>query len=79
MMIDQLFHATIILFIIIVILPPYMEIYKVFNLYLGINFEILRFVGSTISDSPQTKISWIMMFIEDKQFHSHVCHTYKNT
>jgi len=31
-------HAIIIFFTIIVILPPYMEIYKVFNLYLGINF-----------------------------------------
>jgi hypothetical protein len=31
-----------ILFIIIVILPPYMEIYKVLSPHLAINFEILR-------------------------------------
>ncbi len=33
-----------IVFVIIIgILPPYIELFKAFSLYLGINFEILRF------------------------------------
>jgi hypothetical protein len=36
----------IVLVIIIVILPPYIELFKAFWLYLGINFEILRFAKS---------------------------------
>jgi hypothetical protein len=32
--------------IIIVILPPYMELFKALSLYLGMNLKILRFANS---------------------------------
>jgi len=43
MMSKSYIQMMFVLLIIIVILPPYMEIFKALSLYLGMNLNILRF------------------------------------
>lgn len=61
-------------FIIInVILPPYIEIYKVFNLYLAVVFEILRFIELILFSCIHHFICCLIMAIRNDANESLLC------
>lgn len=72
MMIDKLYphddhrFDSCFIIIIIVILPPYIEIYKVFKLYLAVVFEILRYDESTMFSCSYHFISCFIMMMEEE-------------